>query len=318
MSAANPPVPGSSPVSEAEELARVVPVVERLCRETDVPVSVDTTKAAVAAAALDAGACVVNDVSGLRWDAAMPGLCAGSGCGVVAMHTRGRPAEMQAGLTEDSYGDVVAEVRAHLADRLAALTDAGIAGGAVLLDPGVGFGKTAAHNLALLRGVPALRSLGRPVLDRAQPQAVPEGVVGAGGRGADGGDGRGLGRAGRVGGGLAAGPRRGGRAGRAGGVGGGYDGLSPERKLRPASAASGSSSEARTTHGRSLRSGLKPLQNTGANIRQKFSAKTRHPARRPHSAASIRSAFAVSAVNRALSRSAVGSSYSASPTSKFR
>ena len=156
--------PGSSPVSEAEELARVVPVITRLCRETDVPVSIDTTKAAVAAAALDAGACVVNDVSGLRWDAAMPGLCAGRGCGVVAMHTRGRPAEMQAGLTEESYGDVVAEVRAHLADRLAALTDAGIAEDAVLLDPGVGFGKTAAHNLALLRGVPALRSLGRPVL----------------------------------------------------------------------------------------------------------------------------------------------------------
>ena len=153
--------PGADPVGGAEELARVVPVVERLCDRTDVPVSVDTTKSAVAAAALDAGACVVNDVSGLTWDAAMPALCAARGCGVVAMHVRGVPRDMQNGPV---YGDVVREVTDHLAARLAALAAAGVDPDAVLLDPGIGFGKTAAHNLALLRGVPALKSVGRPVL----------------------------------------------------------------------------------------------------------------------------------------------------------
>ena len=153
--------PGAEPVSAAEELARVVPVIERLCGETDVPVSIDTTKSAVAAAALDAGAGVVNDVSGLTWDPAMPALCADRGCGVVAMHVRGTPRDMQA---DPVYGDVLEEVKAHLAARLAALAAAGIAEKAVLLDPGIGFGKTAAHNLALLRGVPELKSIGRPVL----------------------------------------------------------------------------------------------------------------------------------------------------------
>ena len=153
--------PGAEPVSEDEELARVVPVVEALCGATDVPVSVDTTKAAVAAAALDAGACVVNDVSGLTWDPAMPALCASRGCGVVAMHVRGTPRDMQQNPT---YGDVVREVADHLATRLSALESAGVSRETICLDPGIGFGKTADHNLALLRGVPALRAVGRPVL----------------------------------------------------------------------------------------------------------------------------------------------------------
>ena len=153
--------PGAVPVDAAEELRRVIPVTRAIVGATDVPVSVDTTKSAVAAAALDAGACVVNDVSGLLWDPAMPGLCADRGCGVVAMHTGGRPATMQ---NDPRYEDVLAEVRDHLAARLAALREAGIEEGAVLLDPGVGFGKTAAHNLALLRGVPELKGIGRPVL----------------------------------------------------------------------------------------------------------------------------------------------------------
>ena len=156
--------PGADPVGEEEERRRVVPVIRALAGETDVPISVDTTKAAVAAAALDAGARVVNDVSGLRRDPDMPALCAARRCGVVAMHARGTPRDMQRGLTEAAYGDVVAEVAAHLADRLAALEAAGVNREAVLLDPGVGFGKTAAHNLALLRGVPALKAVGRPVL----------------------------------------------------------------------------------------------------------------------------------------------------------
>ena len=153
--------PGAEPVGEEEERRRVVPVIEALAARTATSISVDTTKAAVAAAALDAGAGVVNDVSGLTLDPEMAPLCAKRGCGVVAMHMIGTPRTMQ---HDPTYGDVLAEVSAHLADRLAALEAAGVKREAVLLDPGIGFGKTAAHNLALLRGVPALKALGRPVL----------------------------------------------------------------------------------------------------------------------------------------------------------
>ncbi|NNJ27647.1 dihydropteroate synthase [Alienimonas chondri] len=153
--------PGAEPVSAQEELRRVVPVIEALASQTSVPISIDTTKAVVAAAALDAGANVVNDVSGLTLDPAMTPLCAERGCGVVVMHMVGTPQTMQ---NEPRYDDVLAEVAAHLRDRLGALEAAGVKREAILTDPGIGFGKTAAHNLALLRGVPALRALGRPVL----------------------------------------------------------------------------------------------------------------------------------------------------------
>ena len=153
--------PGAEPVEEEEELRRVVPVIRALAGRTPVSVSIDTTKAAVAAAALDAGASVVNDVSGLTHDPAMTPLCAERGCGVVAMHMVGTPRTMQ---NDPRYDDVLAEVVAHLAARLDALAAAGVRREAIVTDPGIGFGKTAAHNLALLRGVPTLRALGRPVL----------------------------------------------------------------------------------------------------------------------------------------------------------
>ncbi|HEY4398487.1 MAG TPA: dihydropteroate synthase [Acidimicrobiia bacterium] len=154
--------PGAAPVPADEELRRVVPVVERFAAATAVPVSVDTTKAAVARAALGAGATVVNDVSAGRHDPQMLGVVAGAGAGYVVMHMQGQPRTMQA---EPRYDDVVAEVGEFLADRIDAARAAGVAEGAVAADPGIGFGKTVEHNLQLLAGLPALAErVGVPVL----------------------------------------------------------------------------------------------------------------------------------------------------------
>jgi dihydropteroate synthase len=152
--------PGAAPVGEAEELRRVVPVIRGL-GDIDGQISVDTSKAAVAAAALDAGAGIVNDVTALRGDPEMAALCAERGCGVVLMHMLGEPRTMQ---DDPRYDDVVAAVKAFLAERLEAAMVAGIAEEKVWLDPGIGFGKTALHNLELLRHLGELRELGRPLV----------------------------------------------------------------------------------------------------------------------------------------------------------
>jgi dihydropteroate synthase len=153
--------PGALPVTQAVEIARSVPVVAALRAEWDGLISIDTSKAGVAAAALAAGADVVNDVSGLRHDPAMLAVCAASGCGVVVMHMLGEPRTMQ---HSPQYTDVVAEVRGFFAERLAVLTAAGIAPAAVCFDPGIGFGKSLEHNLTLLRQLPTLSVAGRPLL----------------------------------------------------------------------------------------------------------------------------------------------------------
>lgn len=152
--------PGAAPVAAADELARVVPVVEGLAKRAAVPLSVDTMKAAVARRCLDAGAAVINDVSGLTADPDMPRVVAEAGAGVVVMHMRGTPATMQA---DPVYGDVVAEVVGYLEARLHALAAVGIPPDTVCLDPGIGFGKTLDHNLALLAHLDAVAALGRPV-----------------------------------------------------------------------------------------------------------------------------------------------------------
>ncbi len=152
--------PGAEEVPLEEELRRVVPVVEGLAREEAV-VSVDSSKATVAAAALDAGAEIVNDVTALRGDPEMAALCADRKATVVLMHMLGTPRTMQ---REPHYGDVVAEVRAFLAERVEAAMAAGIAEERIWLDPGIGFGKTADHNLELLRRLPELAELGRPLV----------------------------------------------------------------------------------------------------------------------------------------------------------
>jgi dihydropteroate synthase len=151
--------PGSLPVPAEEELARVVPVVAALVRQTNVPISVDTSKAEVARQALAAGAHVVNDVTALG-DPALAAAVRDAGAGLVLMHMQGTPATMQ---QDPRYGDVLDEVRAFLRDRLAFAAAAGIPADAVALDPGIGFGKTREHNLELLRRLDELQGLGRPV-----------------------------------------------------------------------------------------------------------------------------------------------------------
>jgi dihydropteroate synthase len=152
--------PGAEPVAEAEELARVLPVVEGLAGG-EATISVDTSKAAVAAAALDGGAEIVNDVTALRGDPEMAALCAERGATVVLMHMAGSPRTMQ---RDPHYDDVVAEVDSFLAERMAVAIATGIAEERIWLDPGIGFGKTAAHNLELLRRLSELRELGRPLV----------------------------------------------------------------------------------------------------------------------------------------------------------
>jgi dihydropteroate synthase len=153
--------PGAAEVSVEEEIARTRPVVAALRAEWDGLLSIDTMKAAVAAAALEAGADLVNDVSGLTADPAMAGVCAAGGCGVVVMHMQGDPRTMQ---LSPRYDDVVAEVRGFFEERLAALVAAGIDPEAICFDPGIGFGKSVEHNLALLRALPELAVGGRPLL----------------------------------------------------------------------------------------------------------------------------------------------------------
>jgi dihydropteroate synthase len=147
-------------VPEQEELDRVIPVVRALASQTAVPISVDTYKAAVARAALEAGARVINDITGLRGDPAMPAVVREFGAGAIVMHMQGSPQTMQ---VEPRYDDVTAAVAAFFEARLQALAEAGIAVEQVVLDPGIGFGKSAAHNLELLGRLERFRIFGRPI-----------------------------------------------------------------------------------------------------------------------------------------------------------
>ena len=152
--------PGAGEVSLADELARVIPVIERLARETSLPISVDTSKPEVMRAAVAAGAGMINDVYALRRDGAMDAAAA-LGVPVVLMHLLGEPRSMQ---DAPHYDDVVSDVHRFLADRLFACEMAGIAKKNLVVDPGFGFGKTLAHNLLLLRQLARLGDLGVPVL----------------------------------------------------------------------------------------------------------------------------------------------------------
>jgi dihydropteroate synthase len=149
--------PGAAPVSEAEELERILPVVEALA---DLPVSVDTRRPVVMRAALAAGASMINDVQALQAPGALEAV-AGTDCAICLMHMQGEPQTMQ---REPRYGDVVNEVKAFLAARIAACEAAGIARDRLAADPGFGFGKTPEHNLALLKRLPEFAALGVPLL----------------------------------------------------------------------------------------------------------------------------------------------------------
>lgn len=166
--------PGARPVPVDEEMARVIPVIKGVRRRSGVAVSIDTMKPETARAALDAGADMVNDVSGFR-DSAMVALAAEYGVPSAVMHMRGDPRGMQ---KSPRYKDVVAEVKGFLKGRCAALSRAGVRD--VIIDPGVGFGKTVRHNLALLAGLDELAALGRPVLVGASRKSFIGKLTGAG------------------------------------------------------------------------------------------------------------------------------------------
>ena len=153
--------PGASPVAAAEELGRLLPVLRAVRREVAVPLSVDTTKAEVARAALDEGADLVNDVSAGRFDPGMLALCAASGAPIVLMHMQGPPATMQ---QAPCYTDVVGEVRTFLAERARAAEAAGVPRDRIVLDPGIGFGKKKIHSCALLARLDLIAALGYPIL----------------------------------------------------------------------------------------------------------------------------------------------------------
>jgi len=153
--------PGAAPVPVAEEMERVLPVIEGIRKRSEIAISIDTTKSAVAAEALAAGASIVNDVSALRSDDAMGERVAAVGANVVLMHMKGTPASMQ---ENPSYDDVVEEVRSFLEERVHAAIAVGIAPNRIWIDPGIGFGKRLEHNLALLRRLGRLVELGPPVV----------------------------------------------------------------------------------------------------------------------------------------------------------
>jgi dihydropteroate synthase len=152
--------PGARAVTGEEELARVAPVLAGL-DGLDAAISIDTSKAAVAEAALDAGAEIVNDVTALRTEPGLAGLCADRGCIAVLMHMQGTPRTMQ---DDPAYDDVVDDVKAFLTQRIEFAVGEGIAEDRIWVDPGIGFGKTVRHNLELLNRLGELRALGRPIV----------------------------------------------------------------------------------------------------------------------------------------------------------
>jgi dihydropteroate synthase len=152
--------PGADPVDETEELRRVLPVIEAITRSGSVPISIDTTKAEVARQAVRVGAAIINDISALRFDEAMPRVAAEFSTGVILMHMQGTPRTMQ---RAPEYRDVVGEVKEFLRSRLRTAQDHGIEQECIMLDPGIGFGKNLQQNLTLLAHLGVLAELGRPL-----------------------------------------------------------------------------------------------------------------------------------------------------------
>jgi len=153
--------PGSKSVDINEELQRVIPVIEQLAAQSDVPISIDTSKAAVARQAIAAGAEIVNDISGMTFDPEMIDVCQQSDVGLICMHIQGTPATMQ---EHPHYENVVAEILQFFRERLTAFEKQRIAKERIIFDPGVGFGKTANHNVEILSSIAEFRNLERPVL----------------------------------------------------------------------------------------------------------------------------------------------------------
>lgn len=170
--------PNAPTVSEAEELERVVPVIEALAGKVSVPISVDTYKAAVAKAACAAGAEIVNDVTGLRFDPEMARAAAEAEAGVVVMHTRGMPDTMQ---KNTGYDDLIGDVVRYLSDSIDLARKAGVREGRIVVDPGIGFGKSVEGNLELIRRLEELRPLGCPILVGPSRKSFIGTITGRGG-----------------------------------------------------------------------------------------------------------------------------------------
>ncbi|MHB8880800.1 MAG: dihydropteroate synthase [Thermodesulfovibrionales bacterium] len=153
--------PGSDPVTAEEEVRRTIPVIEALAKKTAVPLSIDTCKAVVAQRALEAGASIINDISGLRSDPGMPKLVASAGVPVVIMHMKGTPKSMQ---VNPVYDALIPEILGYFRESLHLAARAGISEEMIILDPGIGFGKTFDHNLEIINKLDAFRPLGRPIL----------------------------------------------------------------------------------------------------------------------------------------------------------
>jgi dihydropteroate synthase len=170
--------PGAEPVPESEERRRVLPVIERLRAQTQIPISIDTMKPGVARAALQAGASLVNDVGANRAEPTMAQVVAETGAGYVLMHMQGQPANMQ---QAPHYGEVVAEVGQFFEERLRGLQAAGVQAEQVVLDVGIGFGKSLTHNLQLLAALESFTKWGRPLLLGASRKSFIQQAVGASG-----------------------------------------------------------------------------------------------------------------------------------------
>lgn len=169
--------PGAEPVSEAEELRRVIPVIKRLARQVKLPLSIDTMKPSVARAAIAAGASIVNDVAAHRSDNVMWRVVAETGAGYVAMHMQGLPQTMQA---QPTYSDVAREVSDFFHERMRRLNAAGVDADQVVFDVGIGFGKTLEHNLQLLAAMRGFTKLGRPLLLGVSRKSFIGALTGAG------------------------------------------------------------------------------------------------------------------------------------------
>jgi dihydropteroate synthase len=170
--------PFSEPVSAEEECRRVLPVIEQLAGRFDVPISIDTTKAAVARRAISDGASIINDISALRFDPEMGRVAAETGALVILMHMKGSPADMQVAPT---YDDLIGEVSRFLADAIERAVSFGIEKSKIIIDPGIGFGKTVAHNLCLIQKLDEFQKLGVPVLLGSSRKAFIRKILAAGG-----------------------------------------------------------------------------------------------------------------------------------------
>jgi len=156
--------PGAEPVAQDVELKRVIPVIKKLSKETDVVISIDTTKSKVAQKAMESGACIINDISALRFDKNMVNVAREYDAGLVLMHTRGKPKDMQTNITYDSYDNAASEIMRFLEQRANFAIERGIEKEKIAIDPGIGFGKVLKHNLEIINNIPAFKCLRYPLL----------------------------------------------------------------------------------------------------------------------------------------------------------